>query len=137
MEFHSTESGLEGQTSMVGDIATDNGGSDFEWASKMEDRNKLWTARHKLFWACLGLKAGSRSVTTDVCVPISALPEVITSTREDIDKSGIIGNMTIAERRILVRTLPVDVAHCWAGGFLLKKFVIFKATITFLDSVGL
>ena len=77
---------------MVADIANDNGGSEFGWASQMEDRTKLWTARHKLWFASINLKPGSRSVTTDVCVPVSALPEMIITTREDIDKSGITGN---------------------------------------------
>ena len=91
LEFHSSEAGMEYQTTTVADIAKDNGGSDFQWATKQEDRNKLWTARHKLYYAAIGLKPGCRSVTTDVCVPISALPEMISSTREDIDKSGITG----------------------------------------------
>lgn len=91
LEFHSSEAGMDSMTSMVKDIAHDNGGSEFEWALQTEDRNKLWTARHKLWFASLNLKPGSRAVTTDVCVPISALPEMILSTREDIDKSGIVG----------------------------------------------
>jgi D-lactate dehydrogenase (cytochrome) len=32
-------------------------------------------------------------VTTDVCVPISKLPEMVTKTREDVDKSGVVGPM--------------------------------------------
>lgn len=93
LEFHSSEAGMEAMTSMVADIATDNGGSEFAWASQQEDRNKLWTARHKLWFASINLKPGHRSVTTDVCVPISALPEMILSTREDVDKSGVTGPM--------------------------------------------
>ena len=84
---------MEAQTQMVADIAADYGGSNFQWATLQEDRNKLWTARHKLYYAGLGLKPGSRSVTTDVCVPISKLPEMVLSTREDVDKSGVIGKI--------------------------------------------
>ena len=54
LEFHGSESGIEAQTSAVADIAKDFGGSDFEWALKQEDRNKLWTARHKLYYAAGG-----------------------------------------------------------------------------------
>ena len=95
LEFHSSEAGLEYQTSTVAEIAKDNGGSDFAWATKTEDRNKLWTARHKLYYAGLGLRPGSRSVTTDVCVPVSRLPEMIATTREDIDKSGVTGEFML------------------------------------------
>jgi D-lactate dehydrogenase (cytochrome) len=45
---------------MVGDMAHDNGGSDFQWAAQMEDRTKLWTARHKLWYASLQLRPGTR-----------------------------------------------------------------------------
>ena len=101
LEFHGSDASIESQTQMVADIAKDNGGSDFAWATKQEDRNKLWTARHKLHYASLNLKPGSRSVTTDVCVPISKLPEMVVATREDIDKSGITGPI-FGKRRPLV-----------------------------------
>ena len=45
--------------------------------------------------------------------------------------------LSIAERRVLVHTVSVDVELCEAGEFLHLKFVTFKATITFLDSIGL
>ena len=91
LEFHSSEAGLEYQTSTVAEIAKDHGGSEFDWATKTEDRNRLWTARHKLFYASLNLMPDSKSVTTDVCVPVSKLPEIIDATRQDIEKSGVKG----------------------------------------------
>lgn len=95
LEFHAPEKALDLQTEMVADIASENGGSEFQWAIKPEDRNKLWTARHKLHYASLNLRPGCRSVTTDVCVPISNLPQMILATREDIDKSGITGTKVV------------------------------------------
>ncbi len=92
LEFHSSEAGLEGQTQLLADIAADNGGSDFEYAQQTEDRNKLWSARHKLYHSAINLIPGCRSVTTDVCVPISTLPDMVLRTREDVEKSGITGN---------------------------------------------
>jgi len=91
LEFHSTEAGLESQTEMVKDIATANGGSDFQWATLQEDRNRLWTARHKLYYAGINMRPGTRGVSTDACVPISKMPKMITDTREDIDRMGITG----------------------------------------------
>ena len=56
-----------------------------------KDRNKLWTARHKLFYAGLNMIPGARGVTTDACVPVSKLPEMLIKTREDIDAAGLTG----------------------------------------------
>lgn len=36
-------------------------------------------------------RADAHGFTTDVCVPISALPAVLTETRADIDASGLYG----------------------------------------------
>jgi len=93
LEFHGSEAEVESQTEMVRDIAADNGGGDFQWAVQQEDRTKLWTARHRAYYADIALRPGCRSVTTDVCVPISALPEIVERTKEDIKEKGLIGPM--------------------------------------------
>ena len=46
-----------------------------EWATHLEDRERLWQARHKALYAALALRAGGQAWTTDVCVPISRLAE--------------------------------------------------------------
>ena len=88
-EFHGSQHHIEDQAKYVGEIATMNGGSDFMWAEDADDRKKLWTARHNAYYAGLSLRPGSRAITTDVCVPISKLPDVINKTKEDIDNSLI------------------------------------------------
>src|SRR5512147_327805 len=82
-EFHGTAAGVEEQTTLVQEIAHDHGGRDFEWATTPEERTRLWAARHNAYFACLQLKPGCRSFTTDVCVPISRLAECITETIAD------------------------------------------------------
>jgi D-lactate dehydrogenase (cytochrome) len=57
---------------------------DFEWTTQTEDRNRLWQARHNAYFALLQLKPGCRAVSTDVCVPISALAECIERTEQDL-----------------------------------------------------
>jgi D-lactate dehydrogenase (cytochrome) len=37
------------------------------------------------------MRAGCRAITTDACVPISKLPEMLIRTREDIDEAGLTG----------------------------------------------
>jgi D-lactate dehydrogenase (cytochrome) len=84
LEFHGTEQGVVEQAELVQEIARENGGEGFEWSTKPEDRNRLWSARHQAYFAGLQLRAGSRAVSTDVCVPISRLTECIVETEKDI-----------------------------------------------------
>jgi len=86
-EFHGSPASVEEQARTVQDIAAEHGGEGFRWATQPEDRTRLWEARHHAYFACLGLKPGCRSVTTDVCVPISRLAECIDATIADTEAS--------------------------------------------------
>ncbi|KAE8609331.1 hypothetical protein XENTR_v10011777 [Xenopus tropicalis] len=91
LEFHGTENGLKEQVQQTEEITQMNGGSDFTWAKDQEERNKLWTARHNAWYAALALRPGSRGYSTDVCVPISKLPEIIVETKKDLTESHLTG----------------------------------------------
>lgn len=88
-EFHGSPAGVEEQAQTVQAIAGELGGTDFEWATRPEDRSRLWQARHDAYFACLQLKPGCRSFPTDVCVPISRLAECIADTQTDIAQVSI------------------------------------------------
>lgn len=89
-EFHGSPAGVAEQAQTVQEIAAEHGGEGFEWATRPEDRTRLWSARHDVYFACLNLRPGCRGVTTDVCVPISRLADCIAGAREDIAASGLI-----------------------------------------------
>jgi D-lactate dehydrogenase (cytochrome) len=88
-EFHGTAASVEEQTAAVQEIAHDHGGRDFQWATTPEERSRLWAARHNAYFACLQLKPGCRSSTTDVCVPISRLAECIVETIRDTEAGSL------------------------------------------------
>ncbi len=83
-EFHGSTASVKEQAETVQEIAKENGGMDFRWATKAEERNQLWEARHNAYFACLQIRPGSRAIATDVCVPISRLAECISETVEDV-----------------------------------------------------
>jgi len=89
MEFHGSEAGVKEQAETVQDIAAELGGENFEWASTPEERTRLWTARHKAYFAGMALNPGCRTVTTDTCVPISRLAEIIDASVSEADASGL------------------------------------------------
>ena len=84
-EFHGTQASVLEQAELVQQIARDNGGQDFEWATHPEDRTRLWNARHNAYFACLQVRPGCRAISTDTCVPISRLADSITGARRILD----------------------------------------------------
>ena len=46
------------RTILAGEIIQSNGGSDFVWSVDAEERNRLWKARHEVFYAALNSKPG-------------------------------------------------------------------------------
>lgn len=43
-----------------GEIIESNGGSKFQWATELEERNKLWKARHNAWYADMALRPGCK-----------------------------------------------------------------------------
>jgi len=90
VEFHGSEASVAEQSQRFGDIAEEFGGGPFDWATRAEDRSKLWQARHDAYWAQKGLRPGTQPLATDVCVPISRLAECVAETQRDIAESNLI-----------------------------------------------
>ncbi|WDD96427.1 FAD-binding protein [Burkholderia sp. FERM BP-3421] len=88
-EFHGTEAGVKEQAETVQTLAAQHDGRDFAWATRPEERSRLWAARHNAFFAMLQLKPGCRAVTTDVCVPISQLAACVEETELDLRASSL------------------------------------------------
>jgi D-lactate dehydrogenase (cytochrome) len=90
LEFHGTDAGVAEQSQRFGEIAREFGGGPFDWATKAEDRSRLWQARHDAYWAQRGLRPNTQPLATDVCVPISRLAECLAATQRDIAESELL-----------------------------------------------
>ena len=91
LEFHGTDASVAEQSERFGDIAKEFGGGPFDWATRAEDRTRLWQARHDAAWAVRSLRSTGFGIATDVCVPISRLAECVTATQRDIAESRLLG----------------------------------------------
>jgi D-lactate dehydrogenase (cytochrome) len=111
-EFHGSDSGVAEQAKAVQQLATDNGGADFEWASRPEDRTRLWNARHNAYFACLQQRPGCKAISTDTCVPISRLAESLEGARKLLEASGfqsmIIGHVGDGNFHCVILVNPDD-----------------------------
>jgi len=89
-EFHGSAASVAEQAETVRGLAAEFGAGDFSWATRAEDRARLWQARHDAYFATLALKPGKKGFATDVCVPISRLAECIEETQKDLAESTVL-----------------------------------------------
>ncbi|MCR8827835.1 FAD-binding oxidoreductase [Pseudosulfitobacter koreensis] len=84
LEFHGSDAGVVEQAETFGTIADEFGGTGYTATTSTEERNALWKARHNAYWASLGLRPGAKGISTDVCVPISRLAEIVGATQDKL-----------------------------------------------------
>jgi D-lactate dehydrogenase (cytochrome) len=144
-EFHGSPAGVAEQAETVQAIAGELGGADFQWATRPEDRSRLWQARHDAYFACLQLKPGCRCFPTDVCVPISRLAECIAATNEDIAQVhipialfGHVGDGNFHLVVLVDRNNPQDMAEAaWISERVVERAIVMEGTCTGEHGVGL
>ncbi|XP_064395549.1 probable D-lactate dehydrogenase, mitochondrial [Halichondria panicea] len=91
MEFSGTSAAVEEDSHRAKELVEENGCVQFTCEREQEAKNTIWRARHEWLYAGQAqLSIGRDCLTTDVCVPISKLPQVVTETREDLNSSGLI-----------------------------------------------
>lgn len=90
VEFAGMEAAVKEQLEMFMEIAEEHGLINIENATSPEERQRLWAARHDVYWACLHLRPGTKFLATDVCVPISRLADCMVETHADAARSGLV-----------------------------------------------
>ena len=88
-EFHGSESTNKESINIVEELSKNNGGSDLKWAETLEERNKLWKARHEVYDSVKAQGVNAKVYTTDICVPISNLVECIKFSEKEIQQHGL------------------------------------------------
>jgi D-lactate dehydrogenase (cytochrome) len=96
-------------------IAAEHEGSAFQWATRPEERSRLWKARHDAYYAALALSPGRQAFSTDACVPISRLADCLLETRAELDREGVIapivGHVGDGNFHVLVLFDPASAAE--------------------------
>jgi D-lactate dehydrogenase (cytochrome) len=92
-EFHGSEDSNKEAIKIVEELSKNNSGSDFQWAGSLEKRNKLWKARHDVYYSVKALGKNMKVYSTDVCVPISKLVECVSWAEKEVKKHDLIAPM--------------------------------------------
>ena len=143
-EFHGSAASVEEQARTVAELADGLGGGAFQWTAGTEERNRLWSARHDVFWSQKALRPGAEAWTTDVCVPISRLADAILAADEDAAAAGlvapIVGHVGDGNFHMTFLLDPGDrAAHAAAAGVnarLVERAIAMGGTCTGEHGVG-
>ena len=88
-EFHGSETSNKESIDIVEEISKNNNGSSFKWAKDLTDRNKLWKARHDVYYSVKAQINNGRVYSTDVCLPISKITECVNFADAEAKKFGL------------------------------------------------
>jgi D-lactate dehydrogenase (cytochrome) len=107
------------QATETAQIAAEFGGGGFRWATDEAERRRLWHARHSAMEATRAMRPGSGVLSTDVCVPISALAECVEATQADLAAhcltASIVGHVGDGNFHVILLVDPLDPASVAAG----------------------
>jgi D-lactate dehydrogenase (cytochrome) len=92
MEFHgASEIALEEELAPVERLCKDAGSVSFERGLGLDERNRLWEARHQAYESIKRTHVGADPFVADVAVPISRYPEMVAFTDKTIREQGVLG----------------------------------------------
>ncbi len=92
MEYDgASEATLQTELDLVEEICRSAGNASFTAGVGRAERDRLWEGRHHLFEAMLRQHPGETYLITDVCVPISAYPEIATFASDLMAELGLRG----------------------------------------------
>ncbi|XWS66531.1 hypothetical protein CRYUN_Cryun05aG0207600 [Craigia yunnanensis] len=89
-EFIGTEAYSREQTQIVQRIVSEHNGSDFVFAEDPQAKKELWKIRKEALWACFAMEPNFEAMISDVCVPLSHLAELISSSKQELDASPLV-----------------------------------------------
>ncbi|KIY73857.1 FAD-binding domain-containing protein [Cylindrobasidium torrendii FP15055 ss-10] len=85
-----SKASLEETAKIVRQVAEKHGGTNFTLAKSKQEADDLWTDRKNAHYSGLALRPGFKGWPTDVCVPISKLPQLVEETKADLASVGLV-----------------------------------------------
>ncbi|KAG5634793.1 hypothetical protein H0H81_000761 [Sphagnurus paluster] len=85
-----TPGAIKETAKIVKQIVEKHGGSGFELARNAKEADDLWADRKNAHYSAMALLEGASAWATDVCVPVSKLPELVYETKKDLAQIGIV-----------------------------------------------
>ncbi|WP_347265802.1 FAD-linked oxidase C-terminal domain-containing protein [Paracoccus sp. (in: a-proteobacteria)] len=90
VEITGSEPAVLHDMALFQDLAGAAGATRLEPAATPEDAARLWRSRHDALYATRALRPGVTGLSTDVCVPVSRLPDCIKAIGAEIAATGLL-----------------------------------------------
>jgi D-lactate dehydrogenase (cytochrome) len=116
VEFHSsTSAAIDAEANLAEEIAREAGAQQVERAQSADERQKVWEARHKAYWAFINQYPGNRYFITDTAVPLSSLVELLRYAQAQLEEmrlpGSIIGHLGDGNFHTNIATSPEEIAR--------------------------
>ena len=93
-KFSGTTAGVADNIAATSKIAKANQGGKIIYAKDEREAHDLWKARKDALWSMLSLRReGDEIWSTDVAVPISRLPDIVETTKKELDDLGLFASV--------------------------------------------
>ncbi|KAI0670632.1 D-lactate dehydrogenase cytochrome oxidoreductase [Trametes maxima] len=80
---------IDSTTRTVQDIVSKHSSINFKFAKTEDEAEELWESRKYALMSTIESEEDARCWTTDVCVPVSKLPELVYETKKDLKDSNL------------------------------------------------
>ncbi|KAI0357321.1 hypothetical protein OH77DRAFT_1422154 [Trametes cingulata] len=88
-----TARSLKETAEIVKKITEKHGATGFSLARSDQEAHDLWMDRKNALYSSLAILPGARGWSTDVCVPVSRLPDLVYGTKKDLEEHGILSTI--------------------------------------------
>ncbi|KAI0632542.1 FAD-linked oxidase-like protein [Trametes polyzona] len=85
-----TPRALKETADIVKTITAKHGATGFSLARSDQEAHDLWMDRKNALYSSLAILPGARGWSTDVCVPVSRLPDLVYGTKKDLEEHGLL-----------------------------------------------
>lgn len=90
IELAGSDAAVAHDSALLAEVVQDAGAQDFEHAADRDAAARLWRIRHDALYAARALRPGIKGLSTDVCVPLSRLPDCVAEVQAVIARTSIL-----------------------------------------------
>lgn len=89
-KFQGSEAVIRNNSDLVQKVIAQHGAADYRLAANEQEGELIWQDRRNALFAGLAYQPGCKGWITDVCVPVSKLPDLIHAAKKDFAELGLV-----------------------------------------------